>query len=176
MSGAFEAGFFGELRACLTKLAEGRAEAGQPLLSKMGGVASGMARVYETMAPSAEQLAALRYVTPRFDAHKVGRAAGKLLARGKTGFGDAVATGRRSAETGRGVLEKGAGDAPSGGELAAAMGDIESLEHRVRHPAERRAVHEAGRAIARERTRALHKNASPFGQLLQVLAGQLVRR
>jgi hypothetical protein len=148
-------------------------------LSKAGGVAEGLDRLYLTIGPSAEAKKALRYATPRVDAHLAGREAGKLFARRKPGFGDLVARGRRSADQARGVLEKGAAGGEQGNVsgLIEAMGDIETLEHRLRHlapPAERRAVHEAGRAIAKER-QALRKQASPFGHALQQLAGELVK-
>jgi hypothetical protein len=141
-------------------------------------VASGLERLYLSLGPSAAGKQALRFATPRVDAHQLGQEAGKLLARRKAGFGDAVAAGRRSAEAARGVLEKGAEAAGHTPELVQAMGDVESLEHRVRHlapAAERRAVHQAGRAFAKERTQALHKQASAFGTLLHQLAGRLVR-
>jgi hypothetical protein len=48
------------------------------------------------------------------DAHQLGRAAAKRLAQGKSGFGDLLANGMRSAEAARGVLEKGAEDVDRG--------------------------------------------------------------
>jgi hypothetical protein len=82
----------------------------QPLpgLHKGAGVASGLEDVYLTLAPSAAAKKALRYATPRMDAHLLGQDAAKLMARRQTGFGDAVARGRRSAGRARGVLEEGA--------------------------------------------------------------------
>jgi hypothetical protein len=81
-----------------------------PGLSKAGGVASGLERLYLTLGPSAKAKEALRYATPRAGAALLGRTASKLLAQRKAGFGDAVAAGRRSANAARSVLEKGAGE------------------------------------------------------------------
>jgi hypothetical protein len=148
-----------------------------PGLHKESGVASGLERLYLTLGPSGPAKKALRYATPRVGAHLLGQDAAKLYAQGKPGFGELVAKGRRWAEGARGALEKGAGSHPPAGPLARAMGDVESLEHRLRHlaaPAERRAVHEAGRAIARERRHEPEqrepKIASAFGQALRALA------
>lgn len=160
-----------------------------PGLSKGAGVASGLERLYLTLGPSAAAKDALQFATPRMDAHLVGRDAAKLLARKRTGFGDLVARGRRSADRARGVLEKGAGDEhprPSSGELTEAMGDVEALEHRIRHlapPEERREIHHRGRALGRERTRARdaprddlgEKTASPFADTMRSLAEALLR-
>lgn len=170
----------------------GATPAGQPRrppgLHKGAGVASGLERLYLTLGPSAEAKEALRFATPRMDAHLVGRDAARLLARKKSGFGDLVARGRRSADRARGVLQKGARDehrAPSAGELTEAMGDVEALEHRIRHMApreERREIHHRGRTIGRERTGALaapedapEKTASPFSHTMRALAHTLLR-
>lgn len=79
-----------------------------PGLAKAAGVPSELERIYETIGPSAGARKALEYVTPRMDAHQVGRAAGKLLARNKTSFGELAATGRKSADTARGALGRAA--------------------------------------------------------------------
>ena len=79
-----------------------------PGIGKAAGVASGLERLYLTLGPSASAKKALRFGTSRMDSHLLGRQAAKRLAQGKAGFGDLVATGRRSADTARGALNEGA--------------------------------------------------------------------
>lgn len=79
-----------------------------PGLHKGAGVASGLERLYLTLGPSAAAKKALRYATPRMDAHLVGRDAARLLAEHGGAADELLARGRRSAERARGVLEKGA--------------------------------------------------------------------
>lgn len=123
MGSSFAKGFVSELQSCLAKVAApGEAPgAGAPRrpsgsapsgLAKNAGVASGLERLYLTLAPSAAAKDALRYATPRMDAHLVGRDAAKLLARKARGFGELVGRGRRSASQARQVLDKRAEAAP----------------------------------------------------------------
>lgn len=118
MEDAFERAFVEELRDCLDKLATSTLSG----LQKAGGVASGLARVYESIAPSAAGVKALKYVTPRMDAHQLGRAAAKLNARHQMGFFDLAEKGQRSGAAAKKLLpveaadlEKGA--SPLGGAL-----------------------------------------------------------
>jgi hypothetical protein len=57
------------------------------------------------------------------DAHRLGHAAAKVLARRKPGFGDLLATGMRSAGKARGAIEKSAGLDTSLGQALRSMVD-----------------------------------------------------